>query len=79
MTTGADHLVGPRRQIPALPVSSRGTAAATGVVATLGLAAGCWFIAVRQMKGTDTGVATELGSFGFFIGAWVSVMARASG
>ncbi len=75
MTTGADHLVAPRRRIPALPVSSRGTAAAIGVVATLGLAASCWVVAVRQMKGMDMGVATELGSFGFFIGAWVSMMA----
>jgi predicted metal-binding membrane protein len=45
------------------------------VVATLGLAAACWVIAVRQMSGMDMGVATGLGSFGFFVGAWVSMMA----
>jgi predicted metal-binding membrane protein len=42
---------------------------------TLGLAAGCWVIAVWQMNGMDMGTATQLGPFGFFIGAWVAMMA----
>jgi predicted metal-binding membrane protein len=51
-------------------------AATLPVLATvLGLAAACWVIAVRQMTGMDMGVATELGSFGFFIGMWVPMMA----
>jgi predicted metal-binding membrane protein len=38
-------------------------------------AAACWVVAVRQMNGMDTGVATDLGSFAFFVGAWVPMMA----
>jgi predicted metal-binding membrane protein len=51
--------------------------AATGaaLTATLGLAAASWAVAVGQMDGMDMGVATELGSFGFFAGVWVSMMA----
>jgi predicted metal-binding membrane protein len=50
-----------------------GTAAA--LTATLGLAAGCWVVSVRQMSGMDMGVATRLGSFAFFIAVWVAMMA----
>ena len=45
------------------------------VAATLGLAAGCWVVTVRQMSGMDMGVATDLGSFASFIGVWVPMMA----
>jgi predicted metal-binding membrane protein len=45
------------------------------LAATLGLAAACWVIAVRQMNGMDMGVATGLGSFAFFIALWVPMMA----
>jgi predicted metal-binding membrane protein len=48
---------------------------ATALSATLGVAAVCWAVAVRQMDGMDMGVATELGSFGFFVAAWTSMMA----
>jgi predicted metal-binding membrane protein len=53
------------------------TTATTVVVpaALLGLAAGCWVIAVRQMQGMDMGTATTLGSFGSFIALWVAMMA----
>jgi predicted metal-binding membrane protein len=47
-------------------------AALTGM---LGLAAACWVIAVRQTNGMDMGVATQLGSFTFFIAAWIPMMA----
>ena len=41
---------------------------AAGLTATLGLAAACWVVAVRQMNGMDMGVATTtLGSFAFFV------------
>jgi predicted metal-binding membrane protein len=50
-----------------------GTAAA--LTATLALAAASWFVAVQQMHGMDMGAATELGSFAFFVGVWVSMMA----
>jgi predicted metal-binding membrane protein len=53
-----------------------GTAAtAAALAATLGLAAVSWVVAVRQMSGMDMGVATRLGSFAFFAGLWVTMMA----
>jgi predicted metal-binding membrane protein len=51
-------------------------AGTTGAVtATLALAAASWVVALRQMDGMDMGVATELGSFTFFVALWVSMMA----
>ena len=50
-------------------------ARSVALTATLGLAAACWVVAVRQMNGMDMGVATPLGSFGFFVALWVSMMA----
>ncbi len=50
-------------------------AAAVALTATLGLAAACWVIAVWQMSGMAMGVATQLGSFAFFIAVWVAMMA----
>ena len=58
---------------PAIAATTRGSTVA--LAATLGLAAAAWVVAVRQMTGMDMGVATELGSFGFFAAAWVSMMA----
>jgi predicted metal-binding membrane protein len=55
--------------------STRTAAAAAALTATLGLAAASWVVAVRQMHGMDMGVATELGSFAFFVALWVSMMA----
>jgi predicted metal-binding membrane protein len=48
---------------------------ASGLTATLGIAAASWLVAVRQMHGMDMGLATRLGSFGFFVGLWVWMMA----
>jgi len=42
---------------------------------TLGLAAACWFVAVWQMNGMNMGTATRLGSFAFFAGVWMAMMA----
>jgi predicted metal-binding membrane protein len=42
--------------------------------ATLALAAVSWIVAVDKMDGMDMGVTTELGSFPFFVAAWVSMM-----
>ena len=53
--------------------SSAATAAA--LTATFGLPAVAWVAAVRLMNGMDMGVATGLGSFGFFAARWVSMMA----
>jgi predicted metal-binding membrane protein len=55
--------------------SARTGATAAALTATLGLAAACWVVAVRQMNGMDMGVATALGSFEFFVALWVSMMA----
>jgi predicted metal-binding membrane protein len=41
----------------------------------LGAAAAAAIVAVRQIDGMDMGVATELGSFTFFVGAWMAMMA----
>jgi predicted metal-binding membrane protein len=70
--------VNPGDVVPArLDVMSRGRAAATpaALTVTLGIAATSWVFAVRQMSGMDMGVATQLGSFGFFIVLWVLMMA----
>jgi predicted metal-binding membrane protein len=55
--------------------TARTGATAAALTATLGLAAACWGIAVWQMHGMDMGAATRLGSFAFFIAAWVAMMA----
>jgi predicted metal-binding membrane protein len=55
--------------------SARTAVPAAPLVLTFGLAAAAWVIAVRQMDGMDMGVATELGSFEFFVAAWASMMA----
>jgi len=48
---------------------------AVALAGTLGIAGACWVVAVRQMSGMDMGASTELGSFAFFIAAWVPMMA----
>jgi predicted metal-binding membrane protein len=53
----------------------RAAAIAAALTATLGLAAASWVVAVRRMSGMDMGVATRLGSFGFFVVVWVLMMA----
>jgi len=45
------------------------------LAATLGLAAAAWVVTVRQMHGMDMGVATQLGSFAFFVALWATMMA----
>jgi hypothetical protein len=42
--------------------------------ATLALAAVSWVVAVDRVDGMDMGVATRLGSFPYFVTAWVSMM-----
>lgn len=54
---------------------ARPAATAAALMATLGVAAGSWFIALRLMNGMDMGVTTGLGSFAFFVVLWVSMMA----
>src|SRR5947207_14013880 len=45
------------------------------LAATLALAALAWAVTVRQMRGMDMGVATQLGSFAFFVALWAVMMA----
>jgi predicted metal-binding membrane protein len=54
-----------------------GDAARTVIVlgATLGVVAACWIISVDRMRPMDMGVATRLGSLGFFSGSWTLMMA----
>lgn len=56
------------------PVTRAGATVAA-VTATLALAGASWFAAAQQMHGMDMGVSTELGSFAFFLGVWVAMMA----
>jgi predicted metal-binding membrane protein len=56
-------------------VGGASAATAAAVTATLGLAAAAWIVAIRQMHGMDMGAQTRLGSFAFFLAAWVSMMA----
>ncbi len=60
-----------------ITVATRGSAAAMSAAlsVTLGLAVASWVVALRQMNGMDMGVATRLGSFGFFVVLWMSMMA----
>ena len=55
--------------------TARTATKAAAVAATIGLAAGAWVVAVRQMHGMDMGVATRLGSFVPFIAVWAVMMA----
>jgi predicted metal-binding membrane protein len=45
------------------------------LAAILALAGASWVVAVRQMNGMNMGVSTQLGSFAFFLGLWMSMMA----
>jgi predicted metal-binding membrane protein len=50
-------------------------ASALTLAGTFATAAACWVISIQQMNGMDMGVATTLGSFGFFIAIWAAMMA----
>jgi predicted metal-binding membrane protein len=54
---------------------TRTLATAAAVTATLGVVVGAWVVSVQQMQGMDMGAATGLGSFRFFVAAWVSMTA----
>ena len=53
----------------------RDVAGAVALTATLGIAAACWAVTVRQASGMDMGVATALGPFATFLGLWSIMMA----
>jgi predicted metal-binding membrane protein len=69
-----------RAPIEAAPAAatagSRTTATLVALTVTLGLAAVAWIVAVWQMTGMDKGVVTtERGSFSYFTGVWIAMMA----
>jgi predicted metal-binding membrane protein len=69
-----------RRAADVTPAGRPGAITRTGstaavLAATLALAAASWIVALSQMRGMDMGVATELGSLGFFAALWASMMA----
>ncbi len=68
------HVTGLPGMIRNMKVAYR-TGATPAVAATLGLAAAAWVVTLRQMHGMDMGVATQLGSFAFFLALWVAMMA----
>jgi predicted metal-binding membrane protein len=64
-----------RTSLDVTMTSARTAARAAALTATLALAAASWVVAVHQMNGMDMGLATGLGSFAFFVAAWVPMMA----
>jgi Predicted metal-binding integral membrane protein (DUF2182) len=60
---------------PSAALTSERAGATAAVLATLAIATVSWVVAIDRMDGMDMGVDTELGPFGFFIGAWIPMMA----
>jgi predicted metal-binding membrane protein len=58
-----------------MKIAAQKARGATALATTLGLAAAAWIVTVRQMHGMDMGVATQLGSFAFFVALWAAMMA----
>src|SRR5256885_5179042 len=58
-----------------LTIASQKARVGTALATTVGLADAAWIVSVRQMHGMDMGVATQLGSFAFFVAQWVPMMA----
>jgi len=54
---------------------TRTVGAGAVLTSTLVIAAAAWVVSMQQMRGMDMGVATDLGSFRFFVALWVSMMA----
>jgi predicted metal-binding membrane protein len=60
---------------PAARTAPRRASTATLAAVVLAVALACWIVALRQMRGMDMGPGTNLGSFSFFLGVWVTMMA----
>ena len=50
-------------------------ARATIVALLLGAALVAWIVTVQRMRGMDAGPGTDLGSLGWYLGIWVTMMA----
>src|SRR5437899_1118657 len=46
-----------------------------GTALLAAVAACCWVVTAQRMQGMDMGPGTDLGSFGFFAGIWVTMIA----
>ena len=75
LMVGSPCIMQPRQKTSASAVTIPSVGTAAALTATLALAAASWVVAIRQMNGMDMGVATQLGSFAFFVALWVSMMA----
>ena len=53
----------------------RGGSAKAVAIVVLALALACWLVVLQRMRGMDMGPGTDLGSFPFFLGVWVTMMA----
>src|SRR5205085_12182962 len=51
------------------------TRSATLATAVLGAAFVAWFVTVQRMNGMNGGPGTDLGAVGWYVGAWVTMMA----
>jgi hypothetical protein len=74
---GRDSVPGARSRLGhRAAMTSPRTAATAAALTTLGSPPPPWLVAVRQMNGMDMSVATERGSFLFFVTAWLSMRRR---
>lgn len=48
---------------------------ATIIASLLGLALVAWIVTIQRMQGMDAGPGTDLGTFGWYLGIWVTMMA----
>ncbi len=48
---------------------------ALDLLVLIAIAAGCWAVTANRMEGMDMSPGTELGGLGWFLGAWVVMMA----
>jgi predicted metal-binding membrane protein len=72
----ASALAGPRANRGDLAEAFAAVRARLGLVALLfALAAIAWWATADQMAGMDTGPGADLGTFGWFLGVWVVMMA----
>jgi predicted metal-binding membrane protein len=47
----------------------------TVAASVIAVALACWIVIARSMRGMDMGPGSSLGSFPFFVGVWVTMMA----
>ena len=73
--TAAAVAAAARSAPPAVSTARVAGALAAALAVTLGVAAACWYVALRRMSGMDMGTSTRLGPFGSFAVLWLVMMA----